>query len=83
MFSKNTMFSAGAAGFLRVSTGFLWVSTGFLRVFCGFSAVSRQDPAPFAKKLKIDKNNLKSVTSSCFAPKKAFGFQHPLQTGSV
>ena len=60
MFSKNTMFSVGAAGFLRVSTGFLWVSTGFLRV----SAVCRQDPAPFSKKKKrkIDNNKKEKIS---------------------
>ena len=35
---------------LRAFYGFLRVFYGFLQVFCGFCAVSRQDPAPFAKK---------------------------------
>ena len=50
MFSKNTMFSVRAAGFLLVSTGFLRVSTCFLRGFYRFLRLAARIPPHFLKK---------------------------------
>ena len=78
VFQKHDVFGWGG-----LSTGFYGFSMGFYGFSAGFLRLAARIPPHLLKKLKIDNNNLKSVTWSCFAPKGAFGFQHPLQTGSV